>query len=134
MADRELLEQVGAVVDAYCAAIHTGDEAALRAVFTGEASDTLISQSTLYEGPDAIVRDFLGKLHKIYATITLVNDGLDAHLLTPDVAIVVFRYHTECVRADTAEPYGIEGLETQVLRLVDGSWRIAHIQYHGKTV
>ena len=134
MADQELLEQVGAVVDAYCDAIHTGDEAALRAVFTGDATDTLISQSTLYEGPDAIACDFLGKLHELYATITLVNDGFDAHLLTPDVAVVVFRYHTECVRAETGEPYGIEGLETQVPRLLDGVWKIAHIQYHGKTM
>lgn len=29
---------------------------------------------------------------------------------------------------------GIEGLETQVLRRVDDAWRIANIQYHGKTV
>lgn len=132
MADQELLTQVNAVVDGYCAAIHTGDEAALRAVFAGEATDTLISQSTLYEGPDAIARDFLGKLHELYTTITLVNDGLDAHLLTDDVAIVIFRYHTECVRAGTGEPYGIAGLETQVLKRTSDGWRIAHIQYHGK--
>lgn len=76
--------------------------------------------------------EFLGMLHQVYDSIELVNDGLDAHLLTDDVAIVVFRYHTVCTRAGTGEPYGIAGLETQVLRRVDGSWKIAHIQYHGK--
>lgn len=29
---------------------------------------------------------------------------------------------------------GIEGLETQVLKRTSDAWKIAHIQYHGKTV
>ena len=133
MAESSILDVATAVVGRYCDAIRDNDAEAFRAVWAGEPTDTVISQSTLYEGP-ARVMEFLGLLHKVYDSIVLVNDGLDAHLLTPDVAIVVFRYHTECVRADTGEPYGIEGLETQVLRCMDGTWRIAHIQYHGKTV
>jgi len=133
MAESSIHDVASAVVGRYCDAIRDNDAEAFRAVWAGEPTDTVISQSTLYEGPTRVM-EFLGTLHKVYDSIVLVNDGLDAHLLTLDVAIVVFRYHTECVRAGTGEPYGIEGLETQVLRRVDGGWRIAHIQYHGKTV
>ena len=125
--------QAEAVVARYCKAIHAGDEAAFLALWTGDETDAMLSQSQRYQGPEGLAA-FLAKLHELYVTITLVNDGMDAHLLTDDVAIVVFRYHTECVRAETGEPYGIAGLETQVLKLVDGAWKIAHIQYHGKTV
>ena len=133
MAEESILDVAAAVVGRYCDAIRDNDAEAFRAVWMGEGTDTVISQSTLYEGA-ARVMEFLGMLHKVYDSIELVNDGLDAHLLTDDVAIVVFRYHTVCTRAQTGEPYGIEGLETQVLRRVDDAWKIAHIQYHGKTV
>lgn len=56
---------------------------------------------------------------------------LDARLLTDDVAIVIFRYHTECVRRESGDPYGIAGLETQMMRRIKGRWKITHIQYHG---
>ena len=131
MAEESILDVASEVVRRYCEAIRANDAEAFRAVWTGEDTDTVISQSTLYEGP-ARVREFLGLLHQMYDSIELVNDGLDAHLLTDDVAIVIFRYHTECVRAETGEPYGIAGLETQVLKRTSDGWRIAHIQYHGK--
>ncbi|MBQ9007521.1 MAG: nuclear transport factor 2 family protein [Atopobiaceae bacterium] len=131
MADESILDVATVVVQNYCDAIRDNDAEAFRAVWAGEAADTVISQSTLYKGP-ARVREFLGLLHQMYDSIELLNDGLDARLLTPDVAIVVFRYHTVCTRAGTGEPYGIAGLETQVLKRTSGGWRIAHIQYHGK--
>lgn len=133
MAEESILDVAGEVVRRYCDAIRDNDAEVFRAVWTGEDGDTVISQSTLYQGP-ARVMEFLGLLHQIYDAIELVNDGLDAHLLTDDVAIVVFKYHTVCTRAQTGEPYGIEGLETQVLKRVGDTWKIAHIQYHGKTV
>lgn len=131
MAEESILDVATVVVQNYCDAIRDNDAKAFRAVWTGEDGDTVISQSTLYQGP-ARVMEFLCLLHQIYDAIELVNDGLDAHLLTDDVAIVIFRYHTECVRAGTGEPYGIAGLETQVLKRTSDGWRIAHIQYHGK--
>lgn len=134
MADKELTQRVTDVVARYCEAIHTQDETSFRALWTGDATDTLLSQATAFVGPDAIARDFLGLLHNAYDTITLVNEGMDTHLLTSEVAIVVFRYHTECVRRGTSEPYGIAGLVTQVMRLVDGQWKLAHVQYHGTAI
>jgi len=131
MAEESILDVATVVVQNYCDAIRDNDAEAFRAVWAGEATDTVISQSTLYEGP-ARVMEFLGMLHQVYDAIELVNDGLDAHLLTDDVAIVVFSYHTVCTRAGTGEPYGIAGLETQVLKRTSDGWRIAHIQYHGK--
>ncbi len=131
MAEENILQVSSEVVARYCNAIRDNDSEAFRAVWAGEDTDTVISQSTLYEGPTRVM-EFLGMLHRVYDAIELVNDGLDAHLLTDDVAIVVFRYHTVCTRAGTGEPYGIEGLETQVLRRVGDAWKIAHIQYHGK--
>jgi hypothetical protein len=31
------------------------------------------------------------------------------------MAIVVFEYQTQCIKRDTREPYGIQGIETQVI-------------------
>ena len=130
----EFMSPIEAVVANYCEAIHSQNEAAMRSLWTGDATDMLISQSTAFEGPDAIARDFLGLLGNAYESIRLVNEGLSAHLLTDDVAVVVFRYHTECIRRATGEPYGIVGLETQIMRRMSGQWKIAHVQYHGKDI
>jgi uncharacterized protein (TIGR02246 family) len=133
--DDALFEQVAAVVERYCDAVHTQDEDTFKALWTGDDANTEIAGSKVFRGLDAIYDDFLaGLIRGTYASITLVNDGLEVSRITDDVAVAVFRYHTECVRRDTGEPYGIAGVETQVLRLEGGTWRLVHVQYHGKPV
>ena len=133
MSERDEIKQVERVVLAYADAIHTQGEAEFRALWTGGEENRLISGSKLFDGVDAIYTDFCGLLHDLYESIYLVNDGIDVRMMGEDVAIVVFRYHTECVRRETGEPYGIAGLETQVLRRTEDGWKIAHIQYAGKS-
>ena len=50
-------------------------------------------------------------------------------MLTDDTAIVLFSYYTDCIRRENGEPYGIEGLETQVYKKQDGDWKLAHVHY-----
>ena len=41
------------------------------------------------------------------------------------------RYHfdSECIRRDTKEPYGIQGLETQIVIKENNEWKLMHIHY-----
>ena len=53
-------------------------------------------------------------------------------MIDENKAIVVFRYHTECIRRDTHEPYGIQGLETQIVIKENNQWKLMHIHYSKK--
>ena len=83
-------------------------------------------------GIDSIYNDFLaGLIHTYYESIYLINDGLEINILNETTAVAVFKYHTECIRRNTKEPYQMTGIETQVLIHTDKGWKLAHIQYHG---
>ena len=122
-------EAIASVVRAYARCIHEQEEGPFRELWCQNSTCTLISITTAYVGIDAIWHDFIGKLAQIYSTITLVEEKLSIVCLTDDVAVVTFGYHTECERRETGEPYGIAGIETQVLVREDGTWRIAHVHY-----
>ena len=49
--------------------------------------------------------------------------------INDDLAVVVFRYHTECILRENGEPFGIQGLETQVIVKEDGVWKLCHVHY-----
>lgn len=118
------------LVERYIQAIHTQDKADFLSLWTGNDADTLISITQIFKGDQAIYQDFLiDVIQKAYTRIDLINDGLTIHLLDDQNAIVIFAYHTDCIRRETGEPYGIQGLETQVLRKVNGQWKIQHIHY-----
>ena len=126
-------QEIEEVVSKYCEAIHTQNEADFKSLWTCEETNVEISGSKLFRGIDSIYQDFLVDLIGArYASIYLINDGLDAYQLTDDTAVVIFRYHTECIIRETGEKHGISGLETQVLKRIDGQWKIAHIQYAGR--
>ena len=42
---------------------------------------------------------------------------------------MIFRYYTDCDRAETGEHYSIKGVETQIYVLEEGTWKLAHVQY-----
>ena len=81
----------------------------------------MISITHQYTGLESIYQEFLKeRIQGNYLKITLIQDGeLKIHFLSDDIAIVIFEYHTECIKRDTLEEYGIEGLETQVVKKVD---------------
>ncbi|MGN0266374.1 MAG: YybH family protein [Lachnospiraceae bacterium] len=132
MEPRKEIEQL---VERYANAIHSQDETDFRSVWTQEDTNVLISGDKIFQGPDSIYQDFvIGMIQTKFSSIYLVNDGLQAYLLNDTAAVVIFRYHTECILRDTGEPHGIAGIETQVLKKTDNGWRIAHIQYSGKPI
>lgn len=112
---------------AYCEAVEKQDKEAFRALFDREAA--LISIATLFDGIDAITDGFLEKIGNVYRSIKLIPEEISIRLRDETTAIVVFRYHTECVRRDDGSDYGIAGLETQVFQRTDGDWKIIHLHY-----
>ena len=115
---------------AYCKAVEKQDQNAFRILFDRDA--TLISISTLYNGIDAIADDFLGAIQRAYQTIRLIPEDIDIHLQENDTAVVIFQYHTECIRREDGSEYGIAGMETQVYIRKDEDWKLIHVHYSKK--
>lgn len=131
----EFRKEIEQLVKRYADAIHSQDENEFRSVWTLEDTNVLISGTRFFQGVDSIYQDFLiGLIQAKYASIYLVNDGLQAYPLDEHAAVAIFRYHTDCIIRDSGEHYGIAGIETQVLKKTDEGWKIAHIQYHGKAM
>ena len=115
---------------AYCEAVEKQDQNAFKELFDRDA--TLISISTLYDGIDAIANDFLGAIQRAYQTIRLIPEDIDIRLRGNDMAIVIFQYHTECIRREDGSEYGIAGMETQVFIRKDDDWKLVHVHYSKK--
>ena len=131
----EAIQEIEQLVQHYTDAIHSQDEMEFKSLWTGEDTNALISGTKFFAGVDTIYQAFLiDLLQKKYSSIYLVNDSLQSYLLTDDTAVVIFRYHTDCVIRENGEPYGMAGIETQVLKRTAGGWKIVHIQYHGKDI
>ena len=94
------MSEIKDLVNRYIAAIHSQDEQEFRSLWIGSDTDTMISVATAYCGVDSIVSDFLiGAIQKAYTEINLIADKEpEIHPLTEDTAIVIFSYHTECIR------------------------------------
>ena len=128
-------KEIEAVVMRYAQQIHDQNETEFKRLWTGTDADILISGTKIFYGVESIYSDFLaGLIHDHYESILLINDGMKISLLTADTAVVLFSYHTECIRRNTKEPYRMAGIETQVLVKKEDGWKIAHIQYHGKSM
>ena len=112
---------------AYCEAVEKQDKAAFRALFARDAA--LISIATLFDGIEAITERFLEGIRNAYQSIRLIPEDISVRLRDETTAVVVFRYHTECVRRDDGSDYGIAGLETQVFQRIDGDGKIIHLHY-----
>ena len=69
---------------------------------------------------------------KSYESIDLIAENIDVRMIDENNAIVVFKYHTECILRDTHEPFGIQGLETQVVVKENNQWKLMHIHYSKK--
>jgi hypothetical protein len=128
------MSEIKDLVNRYIAAIHSQDEQEFRSLWSGSDTDTMISVAKVYRGTDSIVSDFLiGAIQKAYKEITLIADEEpEIHHLAEDTAIVIFRYHTECIRRQDGSTYGISGIETQVVKCIDGQWKLCHVHYSKK--
>ena len=119
------------LLDTYVKAIHEQDTDLFQSIWAGTQEDTLIAVTTIFHGPKAIQQDFLmGAIRKTFTLIDLFIDKEPIiHALGPDDAIIIFPYHTECTKRETGEAFSIQGWETQVLKKIDGVWKIFHDHY-----
>ena len=115
----------------YIHLVHTQEEEDGIGLWADECEVSLISGAKQFTGKRAIQEDFLGLIRNAYETIDLISESTDVRLLNDNCAVLIFAYHTECLRRDTGEPFGIAGLETQVYVKENGDWRLAHVQYSG---
>lgn len=123
-------EQINALVSCYQKAIHSQDKEEFYNLWARHNQCSLISITKKFIGIDAIYNDFLiGCIQKAYDTIDLITDNIDIHIISSDLAIVIFEYHTECIRRETKESYGIKGLETQLVIKENNEWKLVHVHY-----
>lgn len=89
----------------------------------------LISIVNEYIGVESIYKDFLiGGIQAKYQKISLIADKVEIQIIN-EMAIVIFEYHTECVKRDTGENYGIKGIETQIMILEKDEWKLLYVHY-----
>ena len=129
MAEKDL-ENIKEIINKYCLAVKTQDKDVVYNIFSKNKKCHLISVGTLYEGIDNIYQEFLGLIKKIYSKIELIKDEeLKINLIDDNTAVVIFKYHTDCILRENGEKFGINGVETQLLIKEDGNWKIVHIHY-----
>lgn len=128
-------QEIEQLVTKYTQVIHSQEKEDLYAIWTNEPINTLISGSHRFNGIDCIYSDFLiGGIQNAYTKIDLIIDDTTINYIDDTLAIVILAYHTDCIRRETFEKYGIEGLETQVVKKTSNGWKFVHIQYHGKEI
>ena len=118
------------IVEKYQEVIHSQNKEDFDELWSTHHECSLISITHEYRGVESIYQDFLiNVIQKAYTSIELINDGIEINMIRDDLAIVIFQYHTECIKRDTGEAYGIQGLETQIVIKEDGLWKLLHVHY-----
>ena len=118
------------MVEQYAKAIETQDKEDFCSLWADTPDCVLISIASQYVGVENIYQDFLvGRIQAAYSQIRLITEDVEVHEINDDLATVVFRYHTECIRRESGEPYGINGLETQVYIREGEDWKLLHVHY-----
>lgn len=123
------MEEIKKLVYDYAKAIHNQNEKEFKALWSHQ-ENVLISLTNQFKGTDAIYQDFLiGGIQKHYESIDLIVEDINIKYIDEKTAIVIFKYHTECIRRQTKEEYGIQGLETQIVVKEDDGWKLMHVHY-----
>ena len=125
------IEEIKELVNKYCIAVSTQEKKDFYSIFSEKQKCVLISIVHLFEGIDLIYQNFLIDLiRKMYTKIELIKDEeLKINFVNDKTAIVIFKYHTDCILRENGEKFGIKGLETQVVIKEDDAWKIVHIHY-----
>lgn len=127
MNDREKIRNL---VRKYQHVIHTQNKEDFMSLWTCDNSNTFISITNKYVGIDSIYHDFLiDGIQKSYKNINLIAEEVDIKFISNYIAIVIFKYHTDCIKRKINEEYGISGLETQVVKKIDDQWKLVHVHY-----
>ena len=130
MSDKDK-EAIKELVNKYCKAVNTQEKNDVYSIFSKVQKCNLISVGTIFEGVDSIYQNFLIDLiRKFYTKIELIKDEeLKINFINENTAIVIFKYHTDCLLRENGEKFGIKGVETQVVVKEEGEWKITHIHY-----
>jgi len=130
MSDKDK-EAINELVNKYCKAVNTQEKNDVYSIFSKVQKCNLISVGTIFEGVDSIYQKFLVDLiRKFYTKIDLIKDEeLKINFINENTAIVIFKYHTDCILRENGEKFGIKGVETQVVVKEEGEWKITHIHY-----
>ena len=125
------IEEIKDIVNKYCLAVGSQEEKDFKNIFTQKKKCYLISVGKIFEGVDSIYKDFIiALIQKLYTKIALIKDEeLTINFIDDKNAIVIFKYHTDCILRENGEKFGINGVETQVLIKEEGNWKIVHIHY-----
>lgn len=129
--EKETIEsQLNSLLNAYIECVETQSRQFFDEVWSTEGTCRMISGQNMFEGRESIWEDFIvGKVGASYESIDLVKEDVWFEVVDGAHALIIFKYHTECVMRDTGEPFGVAGLETQVaVRQAEG-WRLQHVHY-----
>lgn len=124
------------VVEGYAESIN-GDNPNLdlaRQVWSTSESASFIHPRGHEQGWDAIERNFYVRtMGELLKSRKLVPFNLNVQEYA-DVAVVEFYWRFDANFRQDGTPLHTEGRETQVLRRIDGDWRIQHVHYSSMPV
>ena len=125
------IESINETVNKYCLGVKTQDKDLVYTIFSKYKKCILVSVGNVFQGIDSIYQDFLVNLiQKLYSKIELIKDEkLEINFIDENTAVVIFKYHTECILRENGENFGIKGVETQLIIKEDENWKIVHIHY-----
>ena len=125
------IQEINNVINQYCLAIGSQVEKDFKNIFSKNKTCYLISVGSVFEGVDSIYKDFvIDLIQKLYQKIELIKDEeLKINFIDSEHAVIIFKYHTDCLLRKNGEKFGISGVETQVLIKEEGNWKIVHIHY-----
>ena len=122
-------EQILQVVENYKKVIHSQNKEDFYKLWSKQQC-RLISITKTFIGLDQIYQEFLiNCIQAAYQKIDLMSEDIQINLINDELAVVIFQYHTECIKRDTGEDYGIQGLETQVMIKENDEWKLLHVHY-----
>ena len=126
----EDIKLISETVNNYCLAVKTQDKDIVYKIFSKNKKCMLVSVGTVFEGLDSIYKDFLGLIKQLYSKIELIKDEeLKINFIDEKSAVIIFKYHTECILRENGKDFGINGVETQLIIKEEGNWKIVHIHY-----
>lgn len=126
----DTIQQIRKLVSCYQEAIHSQDKNDFYQLWSKQSQCSLISITDQFIGINSIYDDFLiGSIQKSYSKIDLIAENININIINDSLAIIIFEYYTECVKRDTNENYGIQGLETQIVIKENNEWKLLHVHY-----
>lgn len=123
-------EELLNLVKKYQQLINTPSKKLFNEVFAQHGCCSEIAVIDYYKNRDSIYDNFIiGRLQNRFSRIELIADEITINEISDNLAIVIFKYHTDCNLRENGDKFGITGLETQVMIKENSEWRILHVHY-----